>query len=553
MPIVALPDGTEVEFPDGTPTETMEKAMREHVASTAKPAAPENSAARMAGNFGAGANERIAGVVGAPFDLLNKGLRAVGVPIPEGSVSGSILGGINSLVGAPPTADTTAEKFARGAGAGLVDAATVLTPAAIVSRTAQAGGLAQQVATAASAAPGMQIASGMAGGAVGEATDNPLLGAAAALAVPLGAAGLARAITPVQNALSPSRQAMVDAAQREGIPLSTGQVTGSKTLQNMEAAMAQLPGSSRGEAAFGEAQRRAFTQAALRRAGENADNAGPEVLNAARGRIGGTIGEIAGRNSLRVDDDLMGRLAQMETEISRYAVPEVAGPVRQRMQQLVAQVGEDGTVPGTFYRQMDSALGKTMRGTSNGDLRTSVGDLRDTLRQAMDSSIGPNDAAAWQQARREYANYKVIERVMGGAGGAVAEGNISPQALRGAVGGERYATGNADLGELARMGQGVLRAPPDSGTAGRSMMNALLTGSGPSAGAGVGAMIGGPLGAAVGAGAGFALPAATRAVYTNPIMQAYLRNQALSPETMQAIRGLRNNVLMQQTNRAVTD
>ena len=97
-----------------------------------QPAEPERgageTAARLAGNFGAGANERIAQVVGAPFDLVNRGLRAVGVPIPEGSVSGSIQRGINAVVGEPPKPETTAEHLAHGAGGGLVDAATVLVP-----------------------------------------------------------------------------------------------------------------------------------------------------------------------------------------------------------------------------------------------------------------------------------------------------------------------------------------------------------------------------------------------------------------------------------------
>ena len=31
MPIVGLPDGREVEFPDGTPTDVMERAMRDFI------------------------------------------------------------------------------------------------------------------------------------------------------------------------------------------------------------------------------------------------------------------------------------------------------------------------------------------------------------------------------------------------------------------------------------------------------------------------------------------------------------------------------------------
>ncbi len=526
------------------------------------PAAPERgageTAARLAGNLGAGFNDRLADVVGAPFDLVNRGLRAVGVPIPEGSVAGSIRSGINAVVGEPPKPENTGERLARGAGGGIVDAATVLVPAGAIARGAQAGGVAQGVGRAASAAPGLQVASGVAGGSVGEATDSPLAGAAAALALPLGAAGAARAITPVQNALSPARQALVQAAEREGIPLSAGQVTGSRVLQNMEASMAQLPGTAGAEAAFAERQRQAFNRAVLSRAGETADTASPEVLNAARQRIGGTIGEIANRNTLDASPpEFLDDLIRSSDAARRYAASDVERSVLNRIDDVLGKVEAGDTIPGRAYRELDSELGRAIRGTDNGDLRQHLTTLRETMRTRMDASITPDDATAWQQARREYANLMVAAKAAGGAGAGAAEGNISPLALRGALDqstGGGYVWGRGDLNELARVGQGVLRPVPDSGTAGRTQMNQLLTGGGlSSGGAGVGAIIGGPIGAAVGAGAGLALPAAVRAAYVNPVMQAYLRNQAISPEAMQAIQGLRRNVLLQQGNRAITD
>jgi hypothetical protein len=64
MPIVTLPDGREVEFPDGTSTAVMEKAMRDFVG----PQQPERSglaaAANIAGQYGAGFNEHLAQVAG---------------------------------------------------------------------------------------------------------------------------------------------------------------------------------------------------------------------------------------------------------------------------------------------------------------------------------------------------------------------------------------------------------------------------------------------------------------------------------------------------------
>jgi hypothetical protein len=528
------------------------------------PAVPQRGAfeqaVRVPAQAAAGFNDRLADVLGGPVDLVGAGLRAVGLPVPADAPGGSesIRRGIRSITGAPSAPEGTLEEAARGAGRGVVDAGTMLVPGAALAQGARAGSLAQRVGTAATALPGLQVASGVAGGAVTEAADSPLAGAAAALALPFGAAGAARLVSPIQNTLSPARAALVQAAEREGIPLSAGQATGSRVLQNMEGAMAQLPGTSGAEAAFAQGQQRAFNRAVLQRAGVDADSAAPEVLNTARAEIGGRIGEIARRNTLDASPpEFLDELVTASNNARRYAASDVERSTLNRIDDVLNKVEAGDTIPGQAYRELDSELGRAIRGTQNGDLRNHLGDVRETMRRRMDESIGPEDAEAWQEARRQYANLMVAAKAAGGAGANTAEGNISPLALRGALDqstGGGYVWGRGDMNELSRIGQGVLRAPPDSGTAGRSQMNQLLTGGGlSSGGAGVGALIGGPVGAAVGAGAGLALPAAVRAAYTNPLMQAYLRNQVVQGQTRQAITGLRRNVLLQQSSALAND
>ena len=86
--------------------------------------------------------------------------------------------------------------------------------------------------------------------------------------------------------------------------------------------------------------------------------------------------------------------------------------------------------------------------------------LRDTLRQQMEASMNPADAARWRELNRLYANGKVIQDAMGAAGAGTAEGNISLLQLRGAInrslGSDAYARGYGDLNDLARAGQSVL-------------------------------------------------------------------------------------------------
>jgi len=509
------------------------------------------SVARLAGQFGAGFNERLGQMVGALPDLYNRGLRAAGLPaMPEGAYTRGIQQGFDATLGAAPAPEGTAELAARGAGKGIVDVGTVMIPAArVAAATAPAIGaapsLTNRMATVMAAQPALQTAAGTAAGAVGEATDSPVAALATALAVPAAAATGARLITPIQQQGNAEYRALVAAAERENIPVTAGQATGSRFLKNLEGRLEQLPFTGAKQRAIREGSDEAFTRAAMRRTGTAASDATPDTLNAIRGRLGAEFENISNRNTLNVTPELENRLAQIEDSL-RFIPAELAGPVKARIDQLrgmmVAPPGSGGAplapgqtapnpvIPGASYRMMDSALGRSMRSTSNGDLRAALGDIRDTLRTAMDKSISPEDAAAWDQLRRDYANLMVISRAAGGAGEAAATGRLSPLALRGAVNqstGGGYAFGRGDLNELARIGQSVLRPPPDSGTAGNNMANALLTGQLAAAGGIGGTMAAGPLGGAAGAASSMFLPRIVQALMNSDAGQAYLRNQAI--------------------------
>lgn len=539
---ITAPDGRRfiITAPEGASQEEVLRFAQQNMGGQQQqPEMPQRStleaAAAIPGQFGAGVNRRLAEVAGAPVDLVARGLRATGLPVPEDAFGGSrsIQRGFDAVLGAAPEPQGTAERLARGAGSGLVDAATFAAPAAGVARATapvagQAPNLTNRAAVALAAQPGLQATAGMAGGAVGEATESPLAGALTALAVPLGAAAAGRVITPVRTPVNPAHAALVRAAEAERIPLTAGQATGNRFLQNIESQMEQLPLTSGPARAAREAQQEAFTRAALQRAGTDADNAGPEVLNATRERIGRVFNDLTARNNLVLDDAALARLAEVETQLAQFTLPDVAAPAINRLRQVVAAADNAGQVPGTFYRQMDSALGRQVRETSNGDLRVALNEVRDALRQIMDRSISPQDAEAWRQARRQYANFANIRTVMEGAGANVARGQLSPAALRGAVSrstGRGFAEGRGDLNELARIGQAVVREPNDSGTAGRTLANNLLTGGIPTTGGIAGTLIGGPVGGIIGAGVSLTLPRLVQAMMASPTGQAYLRNQ----------------------------
>lgn len=526
MPTVTLSDGRELQFPDGMTPDAMRAAILKLPG-----AAPPSGGTVMSavGNLGRGFNDSLAETLGAPVDLIGKGARAIGLPIPEDAVGGSqsikrLIRGVTDVAGVPAQ-DTTLDRAAYGAGRGVADAATIALPAAGVARAARAGSVTQGVANTLAAQPVAQIASGAVGGAVGEATDNPLLGAGAALAVPLAAAGARRAVTPFRSQLTPEQARLAAAAQREGIPLTPGQKTGSAPLQTMESAFTQLPFTSGVQNEIRDTQQRAFNRAVLQRAGVDADRATIDTLNDARNRLGGAIGDIANRNTLDASPiGFLDELVAASNNARRYAASDVERATINRIDDILGKVEAGDTIPGRAYRELDSAIGRSIRGTQNGDLRTHLSEVRNILRAQMDASISPADAAEWQNLRRHYANLMTIAATMKPGAAGSAKGDISPRGLAGALNqstGGGYVWGRGDLNELSRIGREfVSEQVPDSGTARRTAMMNLLSGGGLGT---AGALAGGIPGAA----AGLLAPRAAQMIYNHPAVQAYLTNQVV--------------------------
>ncbi|MES2714066.1 MAG: hypothetical protein V4653_20995, partial [Pseudomonadota bacterium] len=293
-------------------------------AAPAAPGAPQRGLAEQAARvplFAAqGVNEGLAQLVGAAPDLVGRGMGYIarGVGLPQYAPSGQFFTdaartGLQAMTGAPAAPENMLERGAQGAGRGMVDAATLAVPGAIVSRLATPGGLAARSGAALAAQPVLQAGAGAVAGAVTDVTGSPLAGAAAGLAAPL----LARAVSPFPARLTPEAQRLAGVARGEGIPLTAGQRTGSPFLQGVESVLARLPGSSGAQQDVISNQAVAFNRAVLRRAGESADYATPEVLNGIRARLGAEFTDLSNRNALAVTPQFGTELTAIARNVAR--------------------------------------------------------------------------------------------------------------------------------------------------------------------------------------------------------------------------------------------
>jgi len=482
---VELPDGTIVEFPEGTDSATMEKALREY--SSAPKPAPVVPEARPNAAEGFRSNLQFA----TPFGTLD-----TGVQMPEGLSLGlagagksfaDTAQGVGQMLGRVPQSEVDerrkldADLMGTGAGiAGNVAGHVLQTwiPGGAISKgvsVASRGSAAARAAVpfTAAAATGAALAGSQPVSSDETRGGNMAWGGAFGVA----GQGVASSLGRLANGIvqSPAVKQAVERARQLGVELSPVQALDSPFLNTVASALNKLPLS--GADKLAKTQRADFNRAVSRTFGEDADAIDSAVYASAKARIGGEFNRLSERNALPLSPAIMAQLKGVMQEAGQYGTDDTARAVTAAVDELVSK-SVSGVVPGRAYQSLDSKLGKLMK--SGGEKAMYLGQVRDAVRLAMDDAISPADQAAWRAAREEYKNLKTVRDLVAKEDGD----GISPRALRGRVtasqsGKEAVASGRGGrLAELAKLGQRVSDRVPDSGTAQRLMTYGALGGGG---------------------------------------------------------------------------
>lgn len=491
--------------------------------------------ARKVGLAAQGVTDAIANTVGAPVDATAWGLRQLGMDVtdPIGG-SESIKRGIDYVASVPGKVGLTSpdapvrqepvtwgERAAYGAGEGVGNALSVIVPAGVVANTARVGTATQGVANALRTQPITQMVGGATAGGVTGATDNPWLGLAAGLAVPVVASVGRGLISPTTSRLTPQEQRIVQTADREGVRLTPAQRTGSPALKGIEGTMAGTPGPSGPMQRAFAGQRTDLNRAVLARAGVTADDASPETINRAFRNIGQTFDDLASRTTLNVDRQFTDDVQRVARDYGRRLETNVAGVFQSYVDDLspllqATAQGQNPQIAGEVYGRIRSDIGRTIRANGrNPDLQRALGGLQDAMDDVVERSASGAVRREWQDARRQYQALITIDKAMqGGTQADRSAGNVPLNALRQAVAqGDRagYSRGRGQLNELSRVGDFIGQRIPDSGTAGReAVLNPLKW----------------PVMGGMNALARF---------YNSPAGQAYLTNQLAGPTDFRAL------------------
>lgn len=432
--------------------------------------------------------------------------------VPEGGIGDLVRGGsgvggaagIDRMVADAEQAYQTRRKAAGESGFdGYRTIGNVISPAnlAIGSRIPAAASLAGRV--------GMGALGGAASGALTPVTSGDfadekmkqmLAGAAVGGVIPAISAGIGRVISP--NA---SRNQDLQLLKDAGVRPTIGQALGGMA-NKVEEKATSLPIVGDGIAA---ARRRAmedFNKAAIARAadkvGAQVDDVGQAGVRQAGDAISAAYDDALGQISgVRLDGNFNRDLLQLRG-MARGLTGKLSAKFNQTVNDTLSRKGSTGSILPDDYKAIDSELGnlasryRASSVASEQEFGDAVGQLQNLLKQQMMRS-NPDVADKLKAADAAWANLVRVEGAAKAAKNAdgvftPAQLNMAVQAADKSVRKRAVARGTALMQDLGNAGQNVLgNKYPDSGTAGRLLLNGGVLGAGamasPAALAGVGA------------------------------------------------------------------
>jgi len=481
MPIqVQGPDGQMLEFPDGTPRETMKAAMAKRYGapkSAAQPQQPEQAADPSEG----GSTLQFATPwktydTGIPLSQgVTRGLAGVGKSIVDTGEGLGQLAGLVSQGDVDRRRELDAPLMATGAGTAgnvLGQIGQMAIPVGGGAKAASYVGKAAPYLGAAARAAGFTATQPMATG------QNRGVEAAKSGAFGVGGQALATGVGAVARGaashLDEAGAALANKADEFGLRLGVPEISENPFIRTVASQMERLPFS--GATKRAAANQGAFNRQVAQTFGAKTDKITPDVFAAARNKLSNGFETLTARNNLSLSPDHVTQLKSVIDEAQRLGGDSTAKQVRGWANELLGKVDAAGNIPGKAYQSFDSRLSKVLK--TGGEPAFYLGRLRDVVQSAMDDSISASDRAAWSALRKQWAAMKTVEPLVAKA----TSGDISPAALMGRVtsdsaGKARMATGRAGaLGDLARIGQRFMKAAPNSGTADRLLVNAAVGG-----------------------------------------------------------------------------
>ena len=364
-------------------------------------------------------------------------------------------------------------------------APSMLTKAQPLLAAIQSGGM-----TAGGAGMGTRIAGGAITGAATAGMVNPedvLSGGAVGAAMPVGVKALGMVGGAIGRQFRPGGDSagLARLAMDKGAPLGIADIADGKMTKALRSVLNDAPMTGGIGAAQNEAKQKWFNRAVGEVFDAADDKLTPQVMDAAKKRLGNEFDRIWSQNNLVVDSQFLNSLDSVRKNASMLPKAERAR-VFGMLDDLEGQIqqGANGqiVIPGDVANRFQSTIRRTSE-SAQGFLKNDLAELRKEVLGAFNRSVSPDDAAALALTQKKYKAFKTVEPLLakGEAGVAGREAGDVPAALLPSAVFNSY-KGNvaaSPLADLSKIGARYIvdRTPQTGGSARALIQNSAIGGA----------------------------------------------------------------------------
>lgn len=301
----------------------------------------------------------------------------------------------------------------------------------------RAGELAGTGAGAAARVIGGAATGGVSAGLVDPSTAGA--GAVIGGALPGGAQLAGKVGNAIRGAVTgggaaPEVAALAQRARELGIQVPADRLVDSKPLNALSASLNYVPFS--GRAGTEKRMVEQLDTALSRTFGQNSSNV-TQSLRRASDDLGRQFDQVLSRNAVKIDQQFMQDLAEHATRASKELGSDGEKVILSQIDELISK-GQNGAIDGQAAYNIKRTLDRV--GRQNTPVAYYASDLKKSLMEALNRSLGPEEAAAFANTRKQYGNMLALEKLaQNGAEGGVSVGRLA----------NMKNIGNKDLQELA--------------------------------------------------------------------------------------------------------
>lgn len=260
------------------------------------------------------------------------------------------------------------------------------------------------------------------GGAMAGAVDPADAGLGAAIGGAMPAAVKAGGMLGGKLAkdVSPAVVDLYNKAKALGIDIPADRIANSRPMNAIASSLNYVPFS--GRAATEEKMLNQMNQALSRTFGQDSPNV-TMALRKAGTDLGGEFEKVLQANTVKVDNQWLNELADHSTRAANELGAEGARVINNQIDEILRKA-PNGVIDGQAAYNIKKTLDRI--GRRNSPEAYYATDLKKTLMEALNRSLGKQEAAAFASTRKQYSNMLSLEKLaQNGAEGGVSVGRLA--------------------------------------------------------------------------------------------------------------------------------